>query len=224
MRKLNSLDLAVKRMMLEYPSLFPSRIDALAYLFCVNGTGYEWQDGILKNMLEPETPMPTHIDPPEPYNLASIGNALDEYEVLRLEYEGLVRGFREKHIDFLCNTNHSELGPEKAFTSVYPMSWDYCRMGYAADHPHRINDEWRAGILEFIHWYLPKVNGYYGCWNDPLAKEPDVDRIADPRVKSNYVICQKVLKMLKTDEDRKRDKLMMKDMRKMLHKINEEEK
>jgi hypothetical protein len=134
---------------------------------------------------------------------------------VRLEYEDLVRGFREKHIDYLCSTR-SQVGPEMCFTSVYPMSWDYCNMGRAAEMPEKIADDWRAGIHEFIHWYLPKVNGRYGCWSDPDATEPNTSHIDDKRVLENYTICQKVLKMLKTDEDRKHDFLSLRHRRKLM--------
>jgi len=211
-RELNSLDLEVKRMMLEYPSLYPTRIHCLETLFCTNGTGYDWNDkGRLSNVLDdPNRPMPEHIKEAEPYDFGKCQDQMSDSESVRLEYEGVVRGFREKHIDYLCSTPHSSIaGNELSYTSVYPMSWNYCNMGKAADMPNEIADEWRAGIHEFIHWFLPKVNGAYGCWNEDGATEPDVDRIKDPRAKENYIICQKVMKMLKTEADIKRDAEVM---------------
>jgi len=231
--ELNSLDLEVKRMMLECPSLFPSRVHCLEFLFCTNGTGYHWQpDGTLKDYdgregRTPETPMPEHIEKAEPYDFRITNGILDEFETIRMEYEDITRGFREKHIDYLCSTSHI-IGEEMHFMKVYPMSWDYCAMGKAADNPHRIADEWRAGIREFIHWYLPKVNGNYGCYNGPDSNEPNVDLIEDPRVKENYIICLKVLKMMQTDQDRKNAKTSMTFMKKLtsqlLAEIKQEEK
>jgi len=231
--ELNSLDLEVKRMMLETPSLFPSRIHCLEFIFCTIGTGYKWQpDGTLKDYngrdrRTPATPMPKHIEKAEPYDFRITKGVLDDVEAVRIEYEDLTRGFREKHIDFLCSTPHT-IGEEYHFMRVYPMSWEYSPMCIAAQNPHRIADEWRAGIREFIHWYLPKVNGQYGCFNDPDTKEPQVELIKDPRVRENYIMCRKVLKMLMTDTDYKEAKTLMtytkKFTSKLLAEIKREEK
>lgn len=220
--ELNSLDLEVKRMMLDCPSIFPSRLHCLEFLFCTNGTGYEWQpDGTLKDYdsrsgRTQATSMPEHIEKAEPYDFRITKGVLDEFEAIRMEYEDINRGFREKHIDYLCSTNHI-IGEEMSFTRVYPMSWDYCAMGKAADNPHRIADEWREGIREFIRWYLTKVNGYYGCVQDDGSTK--IDRIGDPRTKSNYKICLAVLKTMKTDEDRKQEKTLMRFHKKLLDEV-----
>jgi len=216
--ELNSLDLEVKRMMLAHPSIFPSRLECLHHLFAVNGNACTWVDGKLVNPWEADEVMPEHIDPPEPYNFAKCSDVMEESEKIRLEYEGVVRDFTEKHIDYLCQDIH-HTNCRMSFTSMYPLSWDYCAMGKAADNPESIHPDWRAGIRELIHWYLPLVNGYYGCYDDPDRKDPNVDLISDPRVKSNYELCRKVLSMMQTDDDRIKTKRSRKQMRKMIHDI-----
>jgi len=72
------------------------------------------------------------------------------------------------------------------------------------------------------------VNGQYDCFNDPDTKEPQVELIKDPRVRENYIMCRKVLKMLMTDTDYKEAKTLMtytkKFTSKLLAEIKREEK
>lgn len=212
---MNSLDLEVKKMMLQYPSIFPSRLECLHHLFATNGTGYEWEGGKLVYHGIDDDLMPEHIKMETKHDYGLASTQMDEYEEVRLTRENMVRQFTEDNIDFLCQDIH-HTGSRMSWINVYPMSWNYCAMSYAAEHPHRIDQEWRSGIREFIHWYLPGVNGYYGLYNDRGNGEgPDVSRIRDPRIKSNYELCQKVLKMCQTDGDRIFSFLNRKRMRKM---------
>lgn len=225
--ELSSLDLEVKRMMLEHPSLFPSRLECLEFLFCVNGTGYEWQeDGSLKDYdcrsgRTPETVMPEHIEKAEPYDFRITNGILDEHEKIRMEYEDTVRGFIDKNIDYLCQDIHHTNSRLK-WSSVYPMSWDYCQMGKAADMPDKIEASWRNGIKEFINWYLPQLNNYFGIYSG-RGEGADTSRIElDRRANENREICLKVLKKLRTPEDDAVDKLMAADLDELIAKIEAE--
>lgn len=140
--ELSSLDLQIKKMMLKYPGIFPSRLECLHHLFAVNGNGYKWtrrDDGlcVLVDHFDDE-PMPEHIDPPKPYSLGVVNLQIEESEAIRLEYEGIIRNFTEKHIDYLCkNIHHTNC--RMNWINVYLMSWNYCKMSWAAENPYDVD-------------------------------------------------------------------------------------
>ena len=60
---LNKVDSHIKRMLLSYPTLFKSRMDALSHQFLVNGNGYEWDDaGGLSSIGDPIRPLKMRFD------------------------------------------------------------------------------------------------------------------------------------------------------------------
>lgn len=195
--KLNSLDLEVKKMMLSYPSIFPSRLECLHHLFCVNGTGYYWKDGILVNDLDDDV-MPEHIKSYEKKDESD--KYFGEYYKVKNEFETTKRELTEKHIDYLCSDIH-HTGVNMKFISVYPMSWNYCAMGYAADNPYDIDVHWRRGIKEFCHWFFPEFRGHYG-FLDKYENEDSLDFDCDPRAKRNFITMNIVMRKMYIDEEK----------------------
>ena len=51
----------IKQMMVEYPTLFPSKVQAIHHLFWVIGNGYDWVDGELISIDEPHPITPYSI-------------------------------------------------------------------------------------------------------------------------------------------------------------------
>lgn len=49
---------------------------------------------------------------------------------------------------------------------------------------------------------------------------PAVDKITDSRVKSNYTICGEIQDKMKTDEERKQQKINRKKIRKMIDELD----
>lgn len=207
--KLSSLDKHVKQMMLNYPSIFPSRLECLHHLFCVNGNGYDWKDGIMvpwsrKKRLQTKT---IELEKPSERMMQII----PEYETVRVEFVNTIRKFTEQNIDHLCRDIH-HTNSRLTFIDVYPMSWDYCAMSYAADHRDEIDPDWQLGILQFIHWFLPRVNGHYMVYDSDGTKH--ADRIADPRVRQNYDLCLMVLDKIRSPEQKAHEQELADEIRK----------
>lgn len=112
---MNKVDRHIKKMMLQFPSLFPNRIKCLRHLFMVNGNGYDWND---EGCLVEWTYEGDRTRPADKMNYSDLDQRqddlskfYDEHECLRDiqkfrrlhdEKERLDRQFREKNIDLLC--------------------------------------------------------------------------------------------------------------------------
>lgn len=114
---MNKVDQHIKRMMLQYPSLFPNRIKCLRQLFLVNGNGYDWdENGCLTDSCgsydnRPEDKMRYDDLDTRNDDLAKILGEDDKvdtlsdirkFQKLRDVKERLDREFCEQHIDLMC--------------------------------------------------------------------------------------------------------------------------
>lgn len=109
---MNKVDHYIKRMMLQYPSLFPNRLKCLRRLFLVNGNAHEWGDngclvGWSYENRDENKMYYDDLDDSSSFNLKSVdyNNTLSEiiqFQELSDVKERLDRQFRENHIDLLC--------------------------------------------------------------------------------------------------------------------------
>jgi len=150
-QKLNPVDLEVKRMMLECPLIFSSRLNALHHLFAVIGTEYEWEDGELVDVMYDEESDNPPILPPDK-ELPDIVKQL-----LQIEYERNVACYEvtKKYIDYLC-ADVTYTGSDLKVWGVYPMC-EYSRMVQASKMPDKINKHWKEAIVEFAVWIMSQT-------------------------------------------------------------------
>ena len=53
---MNKVDLFVKESLLLHPIIFKSRGDVFCHLFCCNGNGFEWVDGVPRSISDEPDP------------------------------------------------------------------------------------------------------------------------------------------------------------------------
>lgn len=113
---MNKVDQHIKRMMLQYPSLFPNRISCLKQLFLTNGNGYKWDaNGCLTDACgsyDDRAEDKMSYDDLDTREYDRYGDSEDDevdtlsdirkFHKLRDAKERLDREFREQHIDLIC--------------------------------------------------------------------------------------------------------------------------
>jgi hypothetical protein len=135
----------IKQMMVEYPSLFPSRVQALHHLFWVNGNGYDWKKGELIS-----------IDPPHktsPYRTVEWKkNHHEEWSRSAAHRETYEKLFGKEEAA-LADLSKFVIGNDNFVESykidldeVYPL----CEYADILNVPENVKDDWLEAAAEAI--------------------------------------------------------------------------
>lgn len=175
--ELNKVDRHIKQMMLQYPSLFPSRIKCLSHLFLTNGNGYRWDEQGCLVSYDNDQPVDKinyndldYLKEQRNKHRSSPFVITDYYQFLDVEseQERLVRQFRETHIDLFCRFH--KIGEDFTYSDLnhFSVQWSAFR-----DAPYgNIDPDWEEVMKETIHMIKYAFNLIWYLHRDkPLGRE-----------------------------------------------------
>lgn len=167
--KLNKVDAYIKSSMLNYPTLFKSRLSVLVQLFLTNGNGMEWVDGALVSRFGEERTR-TEMD----FSDLTERNAENEAEIAKLE--------GEEHGEYMLPLflkRRAQLKREIADRQAIADDIDL----YAVEHVMDEDDKHDAGWLKHIdpNWTMLALNNNYHEF--PEVMDPDWAAAAEEIVK-----------------------------------------
>jgi len=145
----------IKKAMINYPSLFPTKYDVLEHLFLVNGNGYDWENGQLiaifghaekSNTAECAIKLAQDfIDGFKPYeDVNEFAKQIITHTKIELLIEELTvlnnfeENYKKTSDEYLKNRNRAKL---------YPADFGFCKIGKI---PENIQDDWREAVVQYI--------------------------------------------------------------------------
>lgn len=217
--KLTSVDKCIKRMMMEYPSLFPSRRDCQLHLFSTIGGGYRWnlKTGELFCVCDDKKPN-KHIE----LELEEIEEYDSDAIVFRKEHINICRKHIWDNIDIVVNDIHHSTQERDVF-SIYSLSWDEPGekfsfpgiMQLACIHKDKIKKEWKQEIVNFCKWIISEVRSFIYCpsQKEILTNEEILEMLKPCRhirkmneLRSAFYTAVKVLDNIYTEEEKIQNK------------------
>jgi hypothetical protein len=189
MTKLNQL---IRKMMLSHPLIFPTRAATLSHLFCCNGNGLEWRDGILigsvsEDQFDEDAARAAFFDDIDDRKDALIDivghEDLRDTQVASLNIDRARRQFQLDHLDdlVLCNDNVGFPDAHSLLAGYYRQGW--CGMNI----PDDAEESHRSGALEALSHALVKMR------SARLDGHPVVEEIGDefarhqPKISDAYI-------------------------------------
>lgn len=175
---MNKVDLHIKQMMLQHPSIFPNRISCLKQLFLTNGNGYEWDNNnclTLYSVYEQRPLDKMYYDDLDNKDPDSIMNSklvtesdLGKFHALCKEKELINRQFREKNIDLLCQFH--DFGDEFSYKDLMHFDINYSAF---RDAPYgKIDKDWLSVMEETVTKIKYAFNIIYSLhYDNPIRGE-----------------------------------------------------
>lgn len=151
---MNKVDSHIKRMMLQYPTLFKTRRDCLAHLFLVNGNGYDWdENGCLVESYSTYDRASDKMryddldkDPNDEIPKVPGLETFYAFRSIMKEKERMDREFREKHIDILCQMDENIGGFSYEKLDNFDPEWSKFR-----NAPYgKIDSDWLKAMEEVV--------------------------------------------------------------------------
>lgn len=198
MSDLNKVDNRVKASMLQYPSIFASRMDVLAHIFMVNGGGFyfdpesgEFTDGEV-------------VEVPDNINRETRSSRIDtESSRVREAYENHVRDFVEANIDNLCKHNADYMTRDNVLMLSHTF---YKERGVLSrvekflgegNDPQEIDADWRQALKQFCTWFTMK------CTRDGHVNDNGSGaKSSDKQLLGAYDMCTRLIKKLQSQDDK----------------------
>lgn len=164
----------LKHALLNYPSIYPEKIDFLIYTLLSEGSNYEWNNGQLVNQYEPSkrsqkmdysdiNKRQDHLDP------SSMGSLEGFYAHRRLELkvERMQRKIVEDNIDVICQNQWTKnLFREEYMLTPSQSEWIEQKKNYTNavcfNFPDDIQADWGELIGDFFEWTTLRLNHFYG--------------------------------------------------------------
>lgn len=162
------IDEHIKRMMLNYPGIFPSRVECWKHLFVGNGTGYEWNkkgERVYSSQYDEIKVVPIKLQEIKP-NLDD--SLFPEYR-FGVERENLLRKHTEANIQTVVQEGVSFTTSRITLFDLFGMYWikdtDSKEQSYligpmqeAVINRDKITKEWRHEISYFCEWILSQAH------------------------------------------------------------------
>jgi hypothetical protein len=184
---MNKVDLLIKQMMLQYPSIYPTRLSCLRHLFLVNGNGYDWDEAgcLVPWRMEYDRANDqmyyTDLDREEKDELFDSvisqsglkDNPLVAFHKLEKDKERLDRQFREQHIDLFCQCH----GIYDDFKYEDLVNFDVRYSAFNSAPYGHIDSDWLAAMEETVSKMFYTFNQVWGMHYDTPLKG---DKMPEP--------------------------------------------
>lgn len=141
--ELSKLDTLVRRSILRYPLIFPTRWHVLRHLYLVYGNGYEWSGGELVAVFDEEKD-----------EAQCVADFFTDLDALQEQFTGLDDALRRRrrqfildNLDLLVHEKRHDSGIRFGWEDVAAVSLNYS----AAFHvPDDAEESFRAGAVEVL--------------------------------------------------------------------------
>lgn len=185
----------VRQGMFNYPSIYPTKFDALEHMFAVNGNGYDWnskgqlvcpryrgQAPLKKEMDysdldERKTRYETQLAENAKLYPESADTDITHLFLAEIEAERMQRDFTVKYIDLIlqhtCSRRPFGRGSPrlKTYMTIKHVCYTYANI---FNYPENITKDWAKAMEDFIGCWLVALNNEYGIggeWNEKYDSE-----------------------------------------------------
>lgn len=177
----NVLYKRIVRMIWDYPTLFKNRSDALHHLFCVNGNGYEWEQGVLRgidedaqgNRLTKRNPDDVFRSEQEEIDSweKTFKNDLESETAQEIRAIGLCR-IREHNSKMKYRRDNADLLAlvEGDRFNIYPL----CEYACMAEVPDDVHPDFLAGVREIIFLVFETPANNFGSGYSEKEREKNI--------------------------------------------------
>jgi hypothetical protein len=184
---MDKVDLHIKQMMLQYPSIFPTRLSCLKHLFLVNGNGYDWDEtGCLvpwRSTYDRANDQMHYADLDRREDDTVFDSIISQSDLkdhplvafhkLENDKERLDRQFREQHIDLFCQCHGTYDNFKYEDLVNFEVRWSAFNLapyGY-------IDIDWLAAMEETVSKMFYTFNQVWGMHYDTPLKG---DKMPEP--------------------------------------------
>lgn len=211
----------VKSCLLEYPTLFSSRIEVFIHLFSCIGNGYEWHNGELVSVGYPDGKKSKKINKMDYSDIdKDIDTVKTELEsgknscctelhkawLVNAQFRKLKRQFIENNIDIVAaNIEASLKNDYEVYLGHYMENpcYDYAKIFHI---PENITKDYAEAAKEFAKWWRQRLyNKHQGfCYSDNKSKDAKNGYVYiksekqcwNEQCKKDWVLASRLLKII----------------------------
>ena len=227
------VDHEIKRMLLNFPTLYQSRNDCRIHFFSSGGTGYDWnlETGEFENFYrndEKERTTP---------RFEKIKDDENGFIKMRQERINVLRQFDFDNINLIVKDFYGECSSSfktRGTRSLSSIRWSdekhescWGPMQYACKYKDQIADHWRHEIRDFCKWIIKDIRSFVYSPSQEKAStnEEIIEKLGkmDFRVghemKSSYICALNVYNGILTDKEKEQEERHRLSMVKMFDDI-----